>query len=59
MPPGVVINDPKNLEYVLKNEGIFTKGNFFKRRSWESSMQMVSCGKCSARLDYTSSVMPT
>jgi hypothetical protein len=35
LPPGVVINDPKNLEYVLKNEGIFSKGDFFKRRSWD------------------------
>ncbi|KUJ12289.1 cytochrome P450 [Mollisia scopiformis] len=35
LPPGVVINDPKNLEYVFKNEGIFTKGDFFKRRSWD------------------------
>jgi hypothetical protein len=34
LPPGVVINDPRNLEYVLKNEGIFAKGNFFKSRSW-------------------------
>jgi hypothetical protein len=33
LPPGVVINDPKNLEYVFKNEGIFAKGDFFKRRS--------------------------
>ncbi|CAG8951254.1 hypothetical protein HYFRA_00008002 [Hymenoscyphus fraxineus] len=35
LPPGVVINDPKNLEYVFKNEGIFSKGDFFKRRSWD------------------------
>jgi hypothetical protein len=35
LPPGAVINDPKNLEYVLKNEGVFTKGDFFKRRSWD------------------------
>lgn len=35
LPPGVVINDPKNLEYVFKNEGIFGKGDFFKRRSWD------------------------
>ncbi|KAI0022835.1 cytochrome P450 [Xylariomycetidae sp. FL0641] len=33
--PGVVINDPKNLEYVFKNEGIFAKGDFVKRRSWD------------------------
>ncbi|KAG9242838.1 cytochrome P450 [Calycina marina] len=35
LPPGVVINDPKNLEYVFKYEGIFTKGDFFKTRSWD------------------------
>jgi hypothetical protein len=35
LPPGVVINDPKNLEFVLKNEGIFGKGAFFKLRSWD------------------------
>lgn len=28
-----MINDPKNLEYVFKNEGIFGKGDFFKRLS--------------------------
>ncbi|TVY35384.1 Cytochrome P450 [Lachnellula occidentalis] len=35
LPPGVVINDPKNLEYVLKNEGLFPKGDFVKSRSWD------------------------
>ncbi|KAG4434504.1 hypothetical protein IFR05_010009 [Cadophora sp. M221] len=35
LPPGVVINDPKNLEYVFKHEGVFAKGNFFKTRSWD------------------------
>ncbi|RDW75274.1 hypothetical protein BP6252_06416 [Coleophoma cylindrospora] len=35
LPPGVVINDPKNLEYVFKQEGIFAKGDFFKARSWD------------------------
>ncbi|KAH8684443.1 cytochrome P450, partial [Tricladium varicosporioides] len=35
LPPGVVINDPKNLEYVFKNEGIFEKGDFVKSRSWD------------------------
>ncbi|KAJ8126819.1 hypothetical protein O1611_g6817 [Lasiodiplodia mahajangana] len=33
--PGVVINDPKNLDYVFKNEGIFAKGDFVKQRSWD------------------------
>ncbi|KAH6713866.1 cytochrome P450, partial [Leptodontidium sp. MPI-SDFR-AT-0119] len=35
LPPGVVISDPKNLEYVFKHEGVFAKGDFFKRRSWD------------------------
>lgn len=35
LPPGVVINDPRNLEFVFKNEGIFEKGDFFKKRSWD------------------------
>ncbi|KAL7622172.1 hypothetical protein AAE478_007675 [Parahypoxylon ruwenzoriense] len=35
LPPGVVINDPKNLEYIFKNEGVFSKGDFFKRLSWD------------------------
>lgn len=35
LPPGVVINDPKNLEFVYKHEGTFTKGDFFKRLSWD------------------------
>ncbi|KAJ8104630.1 hypothetical protein ONZ43_g7759 [Nemania bipapillata] len=33
--PGVVINDPNNLEYVFKNEGMFAKGDFVKQRSWD------------------------
>ena len=35
LPPGVVINSTENLEYVLKNETIITKGPFFKQRSWD------------------------
>lgn len=33
--PGVVINDPRNLEFVLKNESIFTKGDFVKQPLWD------------------------
>lgn len=33
--PGVVINDPENLEYVFKNEGMFLKGDFVKKRTWD------------------------
>lgn len=35
LPPGVLIHDPRNLEFVFKNEGIFTKGDFVKGRSWD------------------------
>lgn len=35
LPAGVVISDPENLEYVLKNESAITKGEFFRRRSWD------------------------
>ena len=49
LPPGVVINDPKNLEYVFKNEGIFAKGDFFKRRSWD-----LFGGKALSQLYYSS-----
>ncbi|KIV89746.1 hypothetical protein PV10_07126 [Exophiala mesophila] len=35
LPPGVVINSPDNLEYVLKNEANITKGDFFTDRSWD------------------------
>jgi hypothetical protein len=35
LPPGVVINSPENLEFVLKNEAVITKGPFFKERSWD------------------------
>ena len=35
LPPGVVISSPKNLEFVLKNESIITKGEFFRTRAWD------------------------
>src|SRR5947209_19923098 len=35
LPPGVVIQDPVNLEFVLKNEKHITKGEFFRRRTWD------------------------
>ena len=35
LPPGVVINSPENLEYVLKNEASISKGEFFRERSWD------------------------
>ncbi|KAI1326613.1 cytochrome P450 [Xylariaceae sp. FL0255] len=35
LQPGVVVNDPVNLAYIFRNEGIFSKGDFVKRRSWD------------------------
>ncbi len=35
LPSGVVISDPENLEFVLKHDEVFTKGDFFKSRSWD------------------------
>ncbi|KAI5464795.1 cytochrome P450 [Mariannaea sp. PMI_226] len=35
LPPGVIVSDPRNLEFVLRNEKIFEKGDFFKQRSWD------------------------
>ena len=35
LPPGVLIHDPQNLDFVFRNEGIFEKGDFFKSRSWD------------------------
>lgn len=35
LPPGVLIHDPRNLDCVFKNEGVFTKGTFVKGRTWD------------------------
>ena len=35
LPPAVLINDPINLEYVLKNNDLFVKGKFFHSNSWD------------------------
>lgn len=35
LPPGVVINDPQNLDFVFKNERIFAKGDFMKKPLWD------------------------
>ena len=35
LPPGVIISDPSNLEFVLKNEHLISKGGFVKSRSWD------------------------
>ena len=53
LPPGVVINDPKNLEYVLRRDDLFTKGDFFRRRSWDL---FGMCGRCDCGFDSMSAV---
>ena len=35
LPPAIVVNDPKNLEHVLKNNELFVKGDYFRSRSWD------------------------
>ncbi|CCU74385.1 cytochrome P450 monooxygenase/CYP52A1 [Blumeria hordei DH14] len=35
LPPGVVIHDPKNLDFVFKNESLFAKGNFFREKAYD------------------------
>ncbi|KAH7020863.1 cytochrome P450 [Microdochium trichocladiopsis] len=35
LPPGVVINNPENLDYVFKNEALFQKGDLFRQLSWD------------------------
>ena len=35
LPPGIVVNDPANVEHVLKNNEIFVKGEIFRMRSWD------------------------
>ncbi len=35
LPPAVIINDPRVLEFVLKDAELFVKGDFFRSRSWD------------------------
>jgi len=35
LPPGVVINNPDNLDHVFRNEAIFQKGALFRHLSWD------------------------
>ncbi|KAH6989886.1 cytochrome P450 [Ilyonectria destructans] len=36
LPPGVIISDPANLDYIkFKHDRIFEKGKFFKERLWD------------------------
>jgi len=51
LPQGVVINDPKNLEFVLKEETIFTKGDFFKKISWDLFGKLPSLGSVYVGID--------
>ena len=32
---GVIVSAPSNVEFVLRNEGVFAKGDFVKSRSWD------------------------
>ena len=32
---GVIISAPRNVDFVLRNEGVFAKGEFVKSRSWD------------------------
>ena len=43
LPPAVIINNPSNVEHVLKNNEIFIKGNFFRVRSWDLFGMTVDC----------------
>ncbi|KFA75692.1 hypothetical protein S40288_06163 [Stachybotrys chartarum IBT 40288] len=33
LPPGVILHDPRNVDFVFRNEGVFEKGDFVKRRT--------------------------
>lgn len=35
LPPGVLIHSPRNLDFVFKNDSLFTKGSFVKTRAWD------------------------
>ena len=35
LPPAALINDPKNLEFILKDTELFVKGDFVKSNTWE------------------------
>ncbi|KAB5583018.1 cytochrome P450 [Coniochaeta sp. 2T2.1] len=35
LPPGIIVHDPKNLEFIFKNESLFSKGDFVKSRAWD------------------------
>lgn len=35
LPPGVIVHSPLNLDFIFKNESLFSKGNFVKSRAWD------------------------
>lgn len=35
LPPGIVVHDPRNLDFIFKNESLFSKGDFVKSRAWD------------------------
>ncbi|MCJ1352670.1 MAG: hypothetical protein MMC33_002654 [Icmadophila ericetorum] len=35
LPPAIVVNDPRSVEHILKNNELFIKGDFFRSRSWD------------------------
>jgi hypothetical protein len=45
LPPGVLISDPRNLEFVFKNERIFSKGAFVKQRAWDLFGRTSPCDR--------------
>ena len=45
LPAGIVINDPANVEHVLKNNDVFIKGDFFRVRSWD----LFGMSECAGR----------
>lgn len=54
LPPGVVINDPRNVEFVLKNEGVFSKGSFVKGVLWDLFGEALSVPQTASILTPTS-----
>ncbi|UZP37245.1 hypothetical protein NXS19_005061 [Fusarium pseudograminearum] len=56
LPPGVIVNDPQNLDFIFRNEGVFEKANSSSSAlgissAMASSMSTASSGGCSARRD--------
>jgi hypothetical protein len=54
LPPGVLISDPKIVDFIFHNEGVFTKGDFVKRRSWDLFGELSTFASFIARLSLLS-----